>query len=88
MDIYELIWETAHCLRYRTVDFSLYVPVVGSIWLSMVSSLPEVIFRSIVAVVSFDGELDALAKLVVNLRKLILRQAEDYGNRLDLSNDE
>ncbi len=42
-------------------------------------------FCDVVAVVSFDGKLDSM-KLGHDLRKLILRQAEDHRDRLKLGN--
>ncbi len=44
-------------------------------------------FKRIVTIESIDVELNAFAELVVNLRELILRQAKDDGDGLNLRDD-
>ena len=44
--------------------------------------------RGVVAIEGLDGELAAVAQLGVDLRKLVLRQGENHGDRLQLRDDE
>src|SRR5262249_49737385 len=45
-------------------------------------------FLRVVAIISVDIELDAGAELGAHLGKLVLRQTEEHGNGLKLSNDD
>ena len=54
-DVDELVWEQG-AVRLSNTALSLAVPVVVSIWLSMVSNVPAAIFCLVVAPVGFDGQ--------------------------------
>src|SRR3989441_13333811 len=49
--------------------------------------LPGRDFRRVVAVISFHGQVNACTQLAIDLRQLVLREAEERGDRLKLRDD-
>ena len=75
---------TGHYRRSRKSAFRREVPVVGSIWLSTVSSVPEAILVAILAVVGIHAQTCAGAQLAQHRRQAIGGNGEEDRDGLQL----